>query len=115
MQRKCFDAPLQPQALEDVKQIVRRHISDGVAESESFSGLTLKGSDSLFHRENVSHNFTHNFFLNKPFFFYMSLAETFENTMGKGEIACNKQFLLFWHCFPPFGELTAIFIKFKIC
>ena len=22
-----------------------------------------------------------------------------ENTAGKGEIACNEQFLLFWHCF----------------
>ena len=25
---------------------------------------------------------------------------TFENTVGKGEIACNEQFLLFPQCFP---------------
>ena len=25
-----------------------------------------------------------------------------ENTVGKGEIACNKQFLLFPQCFQPF-------------
>ena len=29
---------------------------------------------------------------------------SFENTVGKGEIARNEQFLLFPHCFPPFIE-----------
>ena len=38
----------------------------------------------------------------------------FENTMGKGEIARNEQFLLFPVFFYPFGKLSAIFIKFKI-
>ncbi|XP_022451546.1 mitochondrial Rho GTPase 1 isoform X6 [Delphinapterus leucas] len=38
-QRICFNTPLAPQALEDVKNVVRKHISDGVADS----GLTLKG------------------------------------------------------------------------
>ena len=33
--------------------------------------------------------------------------KSFENTVGKGEIACNEQFLLF----PVF---SAIFVKFKI-
>lgn len=42
-QRKCFNVPLQPQALEDVKAIVRRHITDGVADRGTYSGLTLKG------------------------------------------------------------------------
>ena len=43
LQRKCFNVPLQPQALEDVKAIVRRHIQDGVDDRGTFSGLTLKG------------------------------------------------------------------------
>ena len=39
----------------------------------------------------------------------------FENTVGKGEIACNKQFLLFPHSvFYPSRELSAIFVKFEI-
>lgn len=38
-QRICFNTPLAPQALEDVKNVVRKHISDGVADG----GLTLKG------------------------------------------------------------------------
>lgn len=38
-QRKCFNAPLHPQALEDVKAIVKRHITDGVKDN----ALTLKG------------------------------------------------------------------------
>ena len=37
-----------------------------------------------------------------------------ENTLGKGEIACNEQFLLFLQCFLPSGELSDIFIKFEI-
>ena len=32
--------PLQPQALEDVKAVVRKHIADGILRD----GLTLKGS-----------------------------------------------------------------------
>ena len=41
--------------------------------------------------------------------------KSFENPVGKGEITHNEQFLLFWQFFfYPFGELSAIFIKFKI-
>uniref|UniRef100_A0A8C5EQC2 Mitochondrial Rho GTPase n=1 Tax=Gouania willdenowi TaxID=441366 RepID=A0A8C5EQC2_GOUWI len=38
-QRTCFNAPLEPQALEDVKNVVRRNLIDGVCDN----GLTLKG------------------------------------------------------------------------
>lgn len=38
-QRRCFNVPLQPQALEDVKAVVRKHISDGVLKD----GLTSRG------------------------------------------------------------------------
>ena len=31
--------------------------------------------------------------------FYVSVVQAFENTEGKGEIARNKQFLLFPQCF----------------
>ncbi|KAI1884087.1 hypothetical protein AGOR_G00222770 [Albula goreensis] len=38
-QRTCFNMPLAPQALEDVKNVVRRNMADGVQDN----GLTLKG------------------------------------------------------------------------
>uniref|UniRef100_A0A674EER0 Mitochondrial Rho GTPase n=1 Tax=Salmo trutta TaxID=8032 RepID=A0A674EER0_SALTR len=38
-QRTCFNMPLAPQALEDVKNVVRKNIMDGVEDN----GLTLKG------------------------------------------------------------------------
>ncbi|XP_048847309.1 mitochondrial Rho GTPase 1-A isoform X2 [Brienomyrus brachyistius] len=38
-QRTCFNTPLAPQALEDVKNVVRRNMADGVRDN----GLTLKG------------------------------------------------------------------------
>uniref|UniRef100_A0A7N6A060 Mitochondrial Rho GTPase n=1 Tax=Anabas testudineus TaxID=64144 RepID=A0A7N6A060_ANATE len=38
-QRTCFNTPLAPQALEDVKNVVRRNMNDGVKDN----GLTLKG------------------------------------------------------------------------
>ncbi|MFT7797751.1 mitochondrial Rho GTPase 1-A-like isoform X1 [Arapaima gigas] len=38
-QRTCFNTPLAPQALEDVKNVVRRNMVDGVQDN----GLTLKG------------------------------------------------------------------------
>uniref|UniRef100_A0A3B3YX43 Mitochondrial Rho GTPase n=1 Tax=Poecilia mexicana TaxID=48701 RepID=A0A3B3YX43_9TELE len=38
-QRTCFNTPLAPQALEDVKNVVRRNMADGVRDD----GLTLKG------------------------------------------------------------------------
>ena len=43
-----------------------------------------------------------------------SSYKSFENNVVKGEIARNEQFLLFPQCFYPSGELSAIFIKFKI-
>ena len=58
-------------------------------------------------------------FINYPFpkqalVFYVSEVQVFENTVGNGEIARIEQFLLFHSVFYPFGELSAIFIKFKI-
>lgn len=38
-QRRCFNGPLQPQALEDVKSVLRRNLSDGV----SGNAITKKG------------------------------------------------------------------------
>uniref|UniRef100_A0A8D3C0N7 Ras homolog family member T1 n=1 Tax=Scophthalmus maximus TaxID=52904 RepID=A0A8D3C0N7_SCOMX len=38
-QRTCFNTPLEPQALEDVKNVVRKNLSDGVCDN----GLSLKG------------------------------------------------------------------------
>ncbi|XP_041076689.1 mitochondrial Rho GTPase 1-like isoform X1 [Polyodon spathula] len=38
-QKTCFNTPLAPQALEDVKNVVRKNVSDGVFDN----GLTLKG------------------------------------------------------------------------
>ena len=40
--------------------------------------------------------------------------KSLENTVGKGEIARNKQFLLFLHCFLTFWKTLAMFIKFQI-
>ena len=40
--------------------------------------------------------------------------KSFENIVGKGEIARNKQFLLFPQCFLPVWRTSAIFIKFEI-
>ena len=51
--------------------------------------------------------------------FDASATEAFENTVGKGEIACNKQFLLFPQCFlpnqiivPPFVHIFGIISLF---
>lgn len=41
-QRTCFNIPLALQALEDVKNVVRKNMSDGVKDN----GLTLKGEQS---------------------------------------------------------------------
>ena len=54
-------------------------------------------------------------FPNKPWFFTCLQYKSFENTVGKGEIARNEQFLVFPHSvFYPFEKLSAIFIKFEI-
>ena len=55
-------------------------------------------------RENSNRNIVFkrdNPFPNKPLFLRVFSA-TFENTVGKGEIARYEQFLLFPQCFPPF-------------
>ena len=42
-------------------------------------------------------------------------STSFENSVGKGELARYEQFLCCLHCFfYPFGELSAIFIKFEV-
>ena len=47
--------------------------------------------------------------------FYVYAVQVFENTVGKGEIARNEQFLLFPQCFLPVnGGHSAILIKFEI-
>ena len=38
----------------------------------------------------------------------------FENTVGKGEIAQNEQFLLFPQCFLPIWILSVIFVKLEV-
>ena len=48
-------------------------------------------------------------FPNKPLFLRVCSTSLFENTVGKGEIACHEQFLLFAQCF-----LSAIFIKYEV-
>ena len=40
--------------------------------------------------------------------------KSFENIVGKGEIACNKNFSFSPSVFYPLGELSAIFNKFKM-
>ena len=40
--------------------------------------------------------------------------KSFENTVGKAEIALNEQFLLFLQCFLPFKKHSVIFIKIQI-
>ena len=55
-----------------------------------------------------------NRFPNKPWFLRVFSTSLFENTVGKGEIACHEQFLLFPQCFLPichFHQFSAIFIK----
>ena len=49
-----------------------------------------------------------------PSFYMSAVLESFENTMGKGEIARNEQFRLYRSVFYLFGELSVIFIKFEI-
>lgn len=41
--RTCFNAPLEPQALEDVKNVVRKNLTNGVCDN----GLTLKGRNEM--------------------------------------------------------------------
>ena len=43
--------------------------------------------------------------------FYVSAVQSLENTVGKGEIARNEQFLLFPQCFLPVWEN---FVRFSL-
>ena len=52
-------------------------------------------------------------FPEKPWFLRICSTKSFENTVGKGEIARNEQFLLFPQCFYLFEELSVIYIKFE--
>lgn len=49
-QRRCFNVPLQPQALEDVKAVVRRHLPDGVLRD----GITQRGNRKLVFNLNLT-------------------------------------------------------------
>ena len=54
-------------------------------------------------------------FPNKPWFLHVCSASLLKTLWENGEIARNEQFLLFPHSvFFPFGERSAIFIKFEI-
>ena len=54
-------------------------------------------------------------FPKQAFVFSCLQYKSLENTVGKKEIACIKQFLLFPQCFfYSYEELSDIFIKFKI-
>ena len=53
-------------------------------------------------------------FRNKSSFFTCLQCKSFKNTVGKGDIALDKQFLLFPQCFLPFWRTFSIFIKFGI-
>ena len=48
-------------------------------------------------------------FPNKPLFFPYLQHKSFENAVGKGEIACNEQFLPFQHCFLSIWRTFAYF------
>ena len=41
-------------------------------------------------------------------------CKSFENTVGKGEIACQSNFSFSHSVFYSLGELSAIFVKFEI-
>ena len=68
------------------------------------NNLTIPSVENFIHELTLSHT--------SPCFTCL-LYKFFENTVGKGAIECNKQFLLFHGVFYPFEELSAIFIKFK--
>ena len=50
-------------------------------------------------------------FPNKPWFLTCLQYKSFENTVGKGEIARNEQFLLFPLCFLPIWGAFCYFLK----
>ena len=54
-------------------------------------------------------------FPNKPWFFTCLRYKSFENTVGKGEIARNEQFLLFPQCFLPIWRAFCHFYQTGNC
>ena len=56
-------------------------------------------------------SFGFNPFPNKPWFLCVFQDKSFKNTMGKGEIARNEQFLLFPQCFLPVWRTFCHFHK----
>ena len=54
-------------------------------------------------------------FPNKPFVFTREQYKSLENTVGKGEIARNEQFLLFPQCFLPVWRAVCYFHKIWNC
>ena len=54
-------------------------------------------------------------FLKQAIVFTCLQYKSFENTVGKGKIARNEQFLVFPQCFLPIWRIFyTIFIKFEI-
>ena len=49
-----------------------------------------------------------------PGFYMSAVYKSFENTGGKGELLATSNFSFSHSVFYPFGELSAIFIKFEI-
>ena len=65
-----------------------------------------EGSKSMFWKSNL--------FMEQALVFMCLQHKSFEITEGKGKITRYKQFLLFPHCFLPFGGRTStILIKLK--
>ena len=54
-------------------------------------------------------------FPNKSWFLPVCSTSLFENTVGKGEIARNEQFLLFPLCFLPFWRTYCQFHEIVVC
>ena len=65
----------------------------------------LHASEEISTDTDPRHRLCHfNPFQNKPWFLHVCWKFFFENTVGKGEIAHNKQFLIFPQCFLPFSR-----------
>ena len=56
-----------------------------------------------------------NHFTNKPLVFKCLPYKSFENNVGKGEIARKEQFLLFPHCFLPVWRTLSYFLYIWNC
>ena len=54
-------------------------------------------------------------FPNKPLFFTCLLCKSFKNTVEKGEIARNEQFLLFLQCFLLPWRTSRYLLEYKNC